>query len=115
MVQNIVDTSTNLDIGSKLATITVFLLVFWYLSQMMTKAIKEGSFRLPPYLLGKFKFLDSINQNLQRADTHKLEVIQTKAMPDGSQLYVLDADGRHLLLSRSMTGQISYLCDLENK
>lgn len=101
----------NLDLGRRLVVIVFFLLFMWYTLNYLVTKIKSGQIKIPEFLKSKIPALKNLEQS-SLIEPYKLEIIQRKALPDGSELLVLDANGRHLLLSRHFQSGINYIADL---
>ena len=104
----------DLDLGRRLFIIIVFLLLLWYTTNLLVDKIKSGSWKIPKILLDRVRALQQYAAS-QTQDHYPMEIIQRKQLPDGSELLVLDIEGRHILLSRHIQSGINYVTDLQRK
>lgn len=102
------------NLGKRLVIIIFFLLFLWYFLNYLVLKIKSGQLKIPEFFLSKIPTLKALTEQKQ-LDLYKMEIIQTKLLPDGSELMVLDVDGRHLLLSRHVQSGVNYVTDLNSK
>ena len=100
----------NLNIGKRLVIIVVFLSLLWFVLNYVVTRVKSGQWTIPDFLKKSLKVNDKM-----LTEAHKIELIQRKYLVDGSELLVVDVDGSHVLLARSVNGSISYIKDLEGK
>lgn len=100
----------NLEIGKRLVIILVFLSLMWFGLNYLVMKMKSGDLSLPDFLKNKLKGVD----NLDLKDAHRIELVQKKYIADGTELMVLDIDGSHVLLARTVNGSICYIKDLES-
>lgn len=99
-------------LGQKIIVISIFLLLMWFAANYFVNAIKKGKFTLPGFL----SKLAGVNLNSQKENSYQnynLEIMQRKVFPDGSELMVLDVEGRHILLSKTVQSGITYITDLK--
>lgn len=101
------------DFGSRLLIIICFLLFLWYFLNFLVNKIKTGQLKIPEFLLHKMPSLKALTEQ-KELNLYKMEIIQTKILPDGSELMVLDVDGKHLLLSRHIQSGVSFITELTN-
>lgn len=101
----------DLNLGRRLFVIVFFLLFLWYVLNYLVTKIKSGQIKIPELLKSKIPALKNLEQDII-AEPYKLEIIQRKILPDGSELQVLDVNGRHVLLSKHMQSGINYITDL---
>ncbi len=103
--------NVDLDLGRRFIVIIFFLLFMWYGLNYLVTLIKSGRIKIPEVLKVKIPALKNLEQNSTN-DLYQLKIIQRQTMPDGSELMVLDASGRHILLSRHIQSGINYITDL---
>lgn len=108
------DVAGGFDLGRRLFIIIFFLLALWYGLNLLVHKIKSGTWKIPKFLLDKMPALQQYSQG-QAQELYKMEIVQRKQLADGSELMVLDVDGRHLLLSRHIQSGISYVADLNHR
>jgi len=116
-MEGFADSSFDLDIGRRVVVIIVFLLVFWYSVNLLASKIKSGQFKLPDFLTKKFPQLNHFNQLSSQLsnDLYHIEVLQRKSFNDGTELLVLDVDGRHILVSKNIHHGMNYIAELDKK
>lgn len=110
-LEEIGSAAPDLQIGKRLLIATVFLIILWLGLKYLADKIKAGEFPLPKFLT-RFGKVEKINSPLH--PQFNLEPIQQKIFPDGSELFVIENNGRYLLLSKTVQSGIQYLCELEN-
>ncbi len=101
----------NLGLAWRLIVIVVFLLLMWLGLKSFATRVKQGQIHLPQFLSQGNKFF---SKYCSSGSQHKfqLEPIQKQVFPDGSELWVLENQGRYILLSKTLQSGIRYLCDL---
>lgn len=97
----------NLEIGKRLVIILVFLSVFWFVLNYIANKIKSGDMKLPDFLSNKL-----YGSKQQSKEIHHIELVQKKYLTDGCEMIVVDVDGSHVLMARSINGSITYIKDL---
>jgi hypothetical protein len=107
-VEDIGTQTLNLEIVKRLVIILVFLSIFWFVLNYLATKIKSGDMKLPNFLRNKLYGGTEPSREL-----HKIELIQKKYLTDGAEMLVVDVDGSHILLARSINGSISYVKDLD--
>jgi hypothetical protein len=105
--------SVNFDWGRRFFIILAFLAALWLFLNYLVLKIKSKSFKIPTFLTDKFPVLKNIQSQVESQNEHSMKIIQNKILPDGSELMILDIDGRRMLLSRSMSGGLRYLTDIK--
>lgn len=103
----------DLDIGRRLFIIISFLVILWYALNYFVNKVKSGEIKIPAFLKQKFPGLEALEQS-SLSGPYQLNIIQRKILPDGSELMVLDVNGRHILLSKTLHQGTKYLTDLNN-
>jgi hypothetical protein len=103
----------SLDIGRRLVIICSFLLALWFILNYIVLKVKSGKWHIPAFLLNKFKFLENIVLQQENKQPHSLDIIQRRVFTDGLELFVIEADGRRILASRTPQGSVSYIAELE--
>lgn len=102
--------AVDMAIGQRLLVIFIFLLALWAGLNYLVMLIKSGKLVLPEFLRNKMK-LDPV-MAAHDSELYSLKLVQRKVMPDGTELWVVDIDGKHSLMSWSATSGIRFLKDL---
>lgn len=108
-------TSQNeLDITSKFVTIGIFLAIMSVLAYYFIGALKSGKLKLPAAMMNKSFLIKGLNDD-EKINKYNMKLLDRQLMPDGSELWVVDIEGRHLLLAKSLSGALNYLTELNTK
>lgn len=102
------------DWGRRFFIILAFLGGLWLFLNFIVLKIKSGGFKIPKFLTDKISFLNSIQNQVDSQQEHDIRIVQNKVLPDGSELMILDIDGRRMLMSRSVAGGLRYLTDIHS-
>lgn len=102
------DAVFTLDLGRRILIIVIFLSAFWFFLNWLVIKIKSGQLRIPEWLLNKFPTLNPNN------DPYQISIIQRTVLQDRSELLVLDINGRHVLVSKTLPLGLRYITDLKD-
>jgi hypothetical protein len=97
------------DWGRRLFIIVAFLFALWFFLNCLVSKIKSGQWQIPRFLTNKFPQLDLLQSN----DIYKISIVQRTVLMDGSELLVLDVDGRRILTSKTLPLGLRYIADLD--
>ncbi len=109
----------DLGLGWRLMVITVFLSLMWFGLKSFAERIKTGKIEVPKFLQKSNKLFSGLaswnsKDKLSAHPKFNLEPIQRQIFPDGSELWVIENEGRYLLLSKTLQSGIRYLSDLKS-
>ena len=107
-MEDIASQSMNLEIVKRLVIIITFLSLLWFGLNYLATKIKSGDISLPEFL--RSKMIGSQDGN----PAHHIEVIQRKHLVDGTEMLVVNVDGKDLLLVRNVNGSISFVKELDD-
>ncbi len=107
---------SDLGIGWRLAVITMFLLAMWYGLKTLAERIKTGKLEMPKFSSKGNKLFASWGRPAEsKHPKFNLEPVQRQIFPDGSELWVLENQGRYILLSKTLQSGIRFICDLDSE
>jgi len=108
----------DLGIGWRLMVITVFLALMWFGLKNLAERIKTGKLEVPAFLQKGNKFFAGLGGWSKEAEAKhpkfNLEPVQRQVFPDGSELWVIENNGRYMLLSKTLQSGIRYVADLSD-
>lgn len=102
-----------INIASKFVTIIVFLLVFAALAYGFLYFVKSGKMLLPQFLQNK-NFLIKGSDHKKNINPYSMNLLERKSFDDGSELWVVELNGRHMLLGKTVSTGFTYLTDLND-
>ncbi len=106
----------DLGIGWRMMVITAFLALMWFGLKTFAERIKTGKLQVPGFLQGGNKFFSGLGAWKKEAEAKhpkfNLEPVQRQVFPDGSELWVIENNGRYILLYKTLQAGIRFICDL---
>ncbi len=105
---------SDLELGSRIVTILVFLAVMVGIAYYIKCAAKSGKLKLPDFILNKVPFIKDAN-NKQKLNPYNMSLIQKKAFDDGSEMWVMEVNDRHILVGKTLNGGFDYLTELKTQ
>ena len=103
---------TSLDFTGKFIETIFYLALFAAVAYFFLYLIKSGKLKIPAKFISKSLAMEGMDDS---GKPYKFEIIQREIMPEGNELWVVKTATRHLLLSKAVTGGLSYLTDLNEK
>ena len=107
---------SDLGIAWRLTVITLFLAGMWFGLKTLAERIKTGKLEVPKFLSQGNKLFASWGRPSEsKHPKFNLEPVQRQVFPDGSELWVMENQGRYMLLSKTLQAGIRFICNLDSE